>query len=102
MIVAPDQGAAKLAERYAASMQDWVAIVRKFRESGTSVRAVETIGDVSGHPVVIVDDMICTGATIEAAVQILHYHATDLVVAAIHGPLTPTAADRLHELIPQA
>ncbi|MEU7141660.1 ribose-phosphate pyrophosphokinase [Nocardia sp. NPDC046473] len=98
VVVAPDLGAAKLAEQYAGAMQDSVAIVRKFRESGTAVRAVETIGDVSGRPVVIVDDMICTGATIEAAVQSLHFHATDLVAVATHGPLTPAAAARLRAL----
>ncbi|MEV2225926.1 ribose-phosphate pyrophosphokinase [Nocardia vinacea] len=98
IVVAPDFGAAKLAERYAASMQDSVAIVRKFRESATEVSAVEMIGDISGRPVLIVDDMISTGATIEAAIQILHYHATDIVAAATHGPLVPPAAARLRAL----
>lgn len=98
VVVAPDLGAAKLAERYAAVMEDSVAIVRKFRESGTAVRAVETIGEVSGRPVVIVDDMISTGATLEAAVRSLHFHATDLVAAATHGPLTAAAAARLRAL----
>ncbi|MFE9325007.1 ribose-phosphate diphosphokinase [Nocardia sp. NPDC052278] len=98
IVVAPDFGAAKLAEQYAASMQDSVAIVRKFRESATEVSAVEMIGDISGCPVLIVDDMISTDATIEAAIQILHYHATDIVAAATHGPLVPPAAARLRAL----
>ncbi|MGW0179130.1 ribose-phosphate diphosphokinase [Nocardia sp. NPDC003345] len=98
VVVAPDLGAAELAEQYADAVPGSVALVRKFRESGTTVTAVEALGDIVGRPAVIVDDMICTGATIEAAVRLLHHHARDIVVAATHGPLTPAAAPRLREL----
>ncbi|WP_225726297.1 MULTISPECIES: ribose-phosphate pyrophosphokinase [unclassified Nocardia] len=98
VIVAPDLGAAELAERYASRRPGAVALVRKFRESGSTVKALEMIGQVEHRPVVIVDDMIATGATIEAAVHTLHYHATDIVVAATHGPLLPAATARLRHL----
>ncbi|MBF6181163.1 ribose-phosphate diphosphokinase [Nocardia otitidiscaviarum] len=98
VVVAPDLGAGPLAERYAAALGTSVAIVRKFRQSGTEVSAVELIGDIEGRPTVIVDDMIATGATIEASLHILHYHARDVVVAATHGPLLPAATERLRAL----
>ena len=70
VVVAPDLGAVKLAEHYASLLQRPVAVVRKTRVTGATVRAEEIAGDVAGRPAVIVDDMISTGATIEAAAQV--------------------------------
>lgn len=100
VVVAPDLGAAKLAARYAAFLHGPVAIVRKQRESGTTVSALDIAGEVQGRAVVIIDDMITTGATIEAAVGLLRLHgaAPDIVVAATHGLLVHAAASRLRDL----
>ncbi|HXZ71236.1 MAG TPA: ribose-phosphate diphosphokinase [Streptosporangiaceae bacterium] len=99
-VVAPDLGAVKLAERYAAVLHGPVVVVRKQRESGSAVSALDIAGDVGGRPAVIIDDMITTGATIEAAVGLLRAHsaAPDIVVAATHGLLVHAAASRLHDL----
>ncbi|HTY27428.1 MAG TPA: ribose-phosphate diphosphokinase [Mycobacterium sp.] len=100
VVVAPDLGAVKLAEQYAAVLHGPVAVVRKQRESGSAVAALDVAGDVQGHPVAIIDDMITTGATIEAAVGLLRMRgaAPDIVVAATHGLLVHAAVGRLHEL----
>lgn len=96
VVVAPDLGAAKLAERYAAMSGRDVTVVRKTRLSGAVVHASELIGDVAGRPAVVVDDMITTGATVEAAVRVLRDHgATDVTVAATHGVLSAGAAERI-------
>ncbi len=97
VVVAPDLGAAKLAQHYAAVLSRPVAVVLKTRVSGTSVMAEDLIGDVAGRPAVIVDDMISTGATIEAAVEVLLSHGAvqEIVVAATHGLLVGTAKERL-------
>lgn len=100
VVVAPDLGAAKLAERYAVLLRASVAVVRKQRESGSTVTASEIAGDVRGRPVVIVDDMITTGATIEAAIDLLRQRgaAPDITVAATHGLFVHAAAGRLRDL----
>ena len=100
VVVAPDLGAVKLAERYASLLELPVAIVRKSRLTGTKVHAEELVGDVSGRRAVVVDDMISTGGTVEAAVQLLVARGADphVVVAAAHGLLVGACAERLRDL----
>jgi len=97
VIVAPDFGAHKLAERYAAELGCPVVIVRKSRVSGEVVRAEGLVGDVDGCSVIIVDDMITTGGTIDAAMRLLQAHgaAGGAIVAASHGLLVGSAGERL-------
>ena len=52
-VVAPDLGAVKLAERYASVLHGLVVVVRKQRESGSAVSALDIAGDVGGRPTVI-------------------------------------------------
>ncbi len=97
VVVAPDLGAVKLAEHYGALLSRPVAVVRKTRLSGTRVVAEELVGDVRDRPVVIVDDMISTGGTIEAAVEVVAGHgaAPEIIVVATHGLFVEPAAERL-------
>ncbi len=69
VIVAPDLGAVKLAERYQSFLHLPVAVLHKTRVSGSEVSLQSVIGDVRDRSPLIVDDMISTGATIEAAVK---------------------------------
>ena len=52
MVVAPDLGAVKLAERYAGILRGPVAVVRKQRESGATVSASDIAGE-AGEEIVI-------------------------------------------------
>jgi ribose-phosphate pyrophosphokinase len=100
VVVSPDLGAVKLAERYARALDLPVAVVHKERVSGSEVRAERVIGDVTDREPVIVDDMIVTGATIEAAIGAVRAAGarTRTVVAATHLVLVPPALDRLAAL----
>jgi ribose-phosphate pyrophosphokinase len=99
-IVAPDLGATRLAERYGQALGLPIAIVHKTRISGEQVRVSGITGDVRGRSPIIVDDMISTAGTIEAA-----YHALleggcrpELGVVATHGLFVGNAVDRLQAL----
>lgn len=100
VVVAPDLGGVKLAERYASILGRPVAVVRKTRLSGAAVRAEELVGDLDGRPAIIVDDMISTGGTIEAAAHLLAEHGSTphVTVAATHGLLVGDASERLARL----
>jgi ribose-phosphate pyrophosphokinase len=97
VLVAPDLGGVKLAEAYARLLDRPVAVVRKSRVSGAAVHATELVGDIDGRPAIIVDDMISTGATIEAAARLLLVHGAlpDITVAATHGLFVADAPERL-------
>jgi ribose-phosphate pyrophosphokinase len=100
VLVAPDLGATKLAERYARLLELPVAVVLKRRLSGAQVAVRGVTGEVRDRVPVIVDDMITTGATIEAAVQSLLEAGCrpEITVAATHGLFVGDASDRLARL----
>ena len=102
VVVAPDLGAVKLAERFAAQLRLPAAVVRKVRLSGSRVRADELAGDVDGCEAIIVDDMISTGATIVAATGLVVARgAVSQVVVATHGLFVGPAVERLGNLGPR-
>jgi ribose-phosphate pyrophosphokinase len=100
VVVAPDLGAVKLAERYADVLGLPVAHVRKTRLTGTTVRSEEVVGPVKGRTAVIVDDMISTGGTIAAALHALQRAGCDggFLVAATHPVLAGSALETLGRL----
>ena len=61
------------------------------------MRAVDVVGDVRDRQALIVDDMITTAGTVEAAAQALLDRGCrpELVVAATHGLFVGPAAARL-------
>lgn len=99
IVVAPDLGAVKRAQRYASLLGLGMAGVRKRRLSGRQVEALGVDGDVRGHDVLIVDDMISTGATIVVAANALRAAgAGGAIAVATHGLLVAGAAERLDAL----
>ena len=98
VIVSPDLGAVKMAERYAKLLDLPVAIIHKTRISGAEVSVQRIVGDVRDKQVLVVDDMISTGGTIEKAIKALLEAgclSSGIKVAASHGLLVGPAAERL-------
>ncbi len=100
VIVAPDLGAVKLAERYGELLRRPIAIAHKTRLSGEEVRVRGIVGEVAGRMPIIVDDMISTGGTIEAAAaaMIAAGCLPEITVVASHALLVGPAIRRLSAL----
>ena len=101
VVVSPDLGAAKLAERYAELLNLPVAIVHKTRTGPEAVTASRVTGDVRGRTPIIIDDMISTGGTIEAAVMAVTAAGAEregIIVAATHGLFVGSCVNRLRGL----
>ena len=100
VVVAPDLGAAKLAQTYAKALQLPVAIVHKVRQSGTDVGVRGITGEVENRAPLIVDDMISTGGTVAAAAAALIAAGCEpeLTVVASHGLFVGPAVGRLRSL----
>ena len=98
VVVSPDAGRVKVAERYSIALGADLAIVHKRRIRGekSTVQAREVVGDVAGRVCVLIDDMIDTGGTIVAAAEQLMARGADKVYAATtHGLFSGPAIDRL-------
>jgi ribose-phosphate pyrophosphokinase len=100
VVVAPDLGAVKLAREYGRLLQAPMAFVHKTRLSGHEVEAHGVIGDVRGRTPVIVDDMLSTGGTIEAAIGALRQAGAlePVTVVVTHALLAGHARDVLRRL----
>lgn len=101
VVVSPDLGAVKMAEHYARLLGLSVAIIHKTRISGAEVTVQRIIGDVRDREIVVVDDMITTGGTIEKAIKALldaGCSSSGIKVVASHGLFVGNAADRLAQL----
>lgn len=98
VIVSPDAGRIKVAERLAQHLRADLAFVYKRRPKGMAnvAQALDVIGDVEGRQCILTDDMIDTGGTIVSAAELLlERGATEVWATATHGVLSGPAIDRL-------
>ena len=98
VIVSPDAGRIKVAERMAQHLNADLAFIYKRRPKGSTNVAIarDVIGDVEGRQCILVDDMIDTAGTIVSACEILKAKgAADVWAMATHGVLSGPAIDRL-------
>jgi ribose-phosphate pyrophosphokinase len=98
VVVSPDAGRFKVAERFAQLLHSDVGSVAKRRLRGVAnqVEALDVMGDVQGRVCVLVDDMIDTAGTIcSAADQLIAHGASEVYAMATHGVLSDPALDRL-------
>ncbi len=96
VVVSPDAGRVKLAQRLANHLNADLAIIDKRRPRHNVAMASVIVGDVAGRPCVLIDDMIDTAGTITSAAEMLvEQGASEVYVAATHGVLSGPAIDRL-------
>jgi ribose-phosphate pyrophosphokinase len=98
VIVSPDAGRVKVAERFSQHLNADLAFVAKRRPRGAmrEVEALNVVGEVNGRVCVLIDDMIDTAGTICAAAdQLVKHGAAEVYAMATHAVLSEPAIDRL-------
>lgn len=98
VVVSPDLGGTKRADKLAKSLGCDKAIVYKHRQAHNEATAEELIGDVTGKNCIIFDDIIDTAGTIAEASKLLKKKgAKDIYVCAAHGLFNCEAMKRLND-----
>lgn len=88
-LVAPDAGFAKKMKYYSKVLGYDMAIIDKERIEANSIESMTLIGNVKGHNVIIIDDMIDTATTlVKAADKVLAEGALSVTVFGTHGILS--------------
>jgi ribose-phosphate pyrophosphokinase len=98
VVVSPDAGRVRVAERWTDRLGAGLAIIHKRRDPNVpnEVKVGEVVGQVRGKTCILVDDMIDTGGTITKAADLLFDNgAADVIITVTHGVLSGPAVDRL-------
>jgi ribose-phosphate pyrophosphokinase len=96
VIVSPDAGGLKRAQRYASALQASLAVVAKGRPRPDIAVPLQVLGEVSGRTCLIVDDMASTGGTIVgAAAALVDAGAKEIHAVFIHAVMAPGALERI-------
>jgi len=100
VVVATDLGFAKKGRNYAHDLNAPIAFIEKRRSGNDSkAKALTLIGNVRGRDVLIVDDEVLTGGSIEQAVGVVKKNgARNVYLAFIHPIFSEDAAQRLAKL----
>lgn len=100
VVVSPDAGRAKSAERYSSDLQCEMAVIHKHRSTSqkNTVEAKFLIGEVQGKTCLVVDDMVDTAGTLTAAADLLMKEGAKQVYGiATHGVLSDPATERVNK-----
>ncbi len=96
IVVAPDAGGMKRAQRYALALNACLAVIAKDRPRPDVATPVQVLGDVKGRVCLVVDDMASTGRTLSGAAEALRQAGAREVHAVFtHAVMAPGAMDRL-------
>ena len=96
VVVSPDLGGAKRADKFAKALGCDKAIIYKNRTAHNQAHAEMLLGDVEGKDCIIYDDIIDTAGTITEASKMLKKNGADKIyIAASHGLFNGPAIERL-------
>lgn len=96
VIVSPDVGRAKFANRFASYLGLRLALMHKRRTGFESSEVTHVVGDIKGKIPIIIDDVIAGGSVLEQVKDLVEAGARPEVYLAItHGVLLDSALERL-------
>ncbi len=98
VIVSPDAGRVKMANKYTDHLGVPMAILHKRRPGHNRAEVLHVIGEVDGKSAVLVDDMIDTAGTLAASSEaLMKAGAKEVYACATHGIFSGPARQRLDD-----
>jgi len=98
VIVSPDIGGAKKANKIADLFGAPIAIINKVRRQHSQSEVTHVVGDVKGKTALLIDDIVDGGGSIcGAAEAVKKCGAKEIIIAATHALLNGEAVKRLNE-----
>lgn len=98
VVVSPDIGGVKRANKLADLMCAPIAIIDKVRKEHNKCEIAHVVGDVKGKTAILIDDIIDTGGSIcQAADVVKEFGAKEVIVCATHALLSGEASKKLAE-----
>ncbi|MCD6256839.1 ribose-phosphate pyrophosphokinase [Candidatus Aerophobetes bacterium] len=95
-VLSPDVGGLRRARAYARALKVPLAIVDKRRPTANEAEIIHIVGEVKGRQILIIDDMVDTGGTLLAAVNILmEKGAVGVYAACTHPVLSGNAYQKI-------
>jgi ribose-phosphate pyrophosphokinase len=96
VLVSPDAGGLKRAQRYALALNAPLAVIAKDRSRPDSAAPLQVLGEEKGRVCLVVDDMASTGRTLAGAAEALRQAGAKEVHAIFtHPVMAPGASERL-------
>jgi ribose-phosphate pyrophosphokinase len=96
VVVTPDAGGLKRAQRYALALDAPLAVIAKERPRPDTASPSQVLGEVKDRVCLVVDDMASTGRTLAGAADALRRAgATEVHAIFTHAVMAPGALDRL-------
>ncbi len=98
IVVAPDTGRAKAAEKLAGALELPMAVLHKHRPRQQEAEVTHIAGDLKGLRPIIFEDIVSTGGTLVAGIETMLAVGAqpDIRIAVTHALLTGNAAQRLN------
>lgn len=98
VVVSPDLGGVKRADKLAKALECDKAVIYKNRTAHNEAKAEQLLGDVKDKDCIIYDDIIDTAGTITEAAKMLHNNgAKRIYIAASHGLFNGNALERIEQ-----
>lgn len=99
VVVSPDLGGVKRADKFAKQLGCDKAIIYKERQEHNKAKAQQLFGEVRGKDCILYDDMIDTAGTITEAAKMLNDNgARSIYICAAHGMFNGDAIDKLKKV----
>lgn len=96
VVVSPDIGGVKRANKLADLLNSPIAIIDKIRREHNKCEVAHVVGEVKGKTAILVDDMVDTGGSIcNAANTVKEFGAKEVIICATHALLNGNAKENL-------